>query len=225
MKIDCIIPTRGDRKEFVEFSVKQMENQTRKPDEIDVIDYPPINHHVDLPSRFRTGIQRRLEAGADIIFFIEDDDFYRPEYIETMIKMWTGAGQPALFGLDITVYYHLGLRMAGWQKHAGRASMYSSLITKEFDLSEWPKDPERFVDIQIWKNGNNKKAVSPIDAICLGIKHGHGKCGGSMHDPNNFLRAFRQTSMPDPDLSYLKAMTGPGFWFYKSIINKQDGNQ
>lgn len=222
MNIHCVIPTRGDRPEFVEFVVRQMQNQTLKPDFIDVIDHPPKSHHVDLPSRFQIGIERRLADGADVIFFIEDDDFYRQEYIETMMKMWIGAGKPALFGLDVTIYYHLGLRMAGSQKHTGRASMYSSMISKDFDMSEWPKDPERFVDLKIWKNGNSKKAVSPIDTLCLGIKHGHGKCGGSMHDPNNFLRAFKETLMPDDSLSYLKNFTGPGFWFYKSIINAQE---
>ena len=220
MKIDCVIPTRGDRKDFVDFVVKQMENQTLPIDEIDVVDHPPANSKVDLASRFRIGIERRLAAGADVVFFIEDDDFYRHEYIASMMQMWNASGRPALFGLDVTVYYHLNLRMSGHHTHKGRASMYSSMVTKDFDMSRWPKDPERFVDLKIWKQAKSKKAVSPMETICLGIKHGVGKCGGSMHDPKKFLRVFSQKGVPDPGLEYLQTTTGPGFWFYKSIINQ-----
>jgi len=223
LNIHAIIPTRGDRKEFVEFAVRQMENQTLSPNKISVIDYPPTSTKVDLASRFKYGIIQALADGADIIFFIEDDDFYRQEYIETMTQMWLGAGQPSLFGLDTTIYYHLGLKMAGWVKHLGRASMYSTMISKDFDISVWPNDPERFVDLKIWKQTKDKKAAPPIDMICLGIKHGHGKCGGSMHDPDKFMRMFRQHNLPDYNLDYLKQMTGPGFWFYRAIMNGQDG--
>jgi hypothetical protein len=97
------------------------------------------------------------------------------------------------------------------------------MITKDFDMSIWPKDPERFVDLKIWKQTKDKKAVSAIDAICLGIKHGHGKCGGSMHHPTKFMRMFRENNMPDTNLDFLSQMTGPGFWFYRAIMNKQEG--
>jgi len=223
LNIHAIIPTRGDRQQFVEFAVKQMENQTLKPDMISVIDYTPKDTRVDLASRFQYGIEQALQAGADVIFFIEDDDFYSAQYIETMIQMWIGADKPSLFGLDTTIYYHLGLKMAGWIKHEGRASMYSTMITKDFNMSVWPNDPERFVDLKIWKRTQDKKAVAPMDALCLGIKHGHGKCGGSMHDPNKFIRMFREKNLPDNSLNYLKRMTGPGFWFYRAIMNEQEG--
>jgi len=198
-----------------------MEAQTRVPDFINIVDHPIESNAVDLASRFKIGIQTSLKMGADLIFFIEDDDFYRPEYIKTMVQLWTGAGKPALFGLDVTIYYHLGLKMAGSIKHPGRASMYSTMITKDFDMSVWPEDPERFVDVKVWKDAVSKKAVTPTDTICIGIKHGHGLCGGSMHDPKRFLSMFRETKMPDENLNFLSDFTGPGFWFYKSIINKQ----
>ena len=223
MNIHAVIPTRGDRPDFVKFAVQQMESQTVKPDFINVVDYPPESDAVDLASRFKCGIQKSLEMGADLIFFIEDDDFYRPEYIETMLNLWTGAEKPDLFGLDVTIYYHLGLKMSGSVKHPGRASMYNTMITKDFDLSVWPdENPNLYLDIKIWKNSGSKKAVTPKDTLCLGIKHGHGKCGGSMHAPDRFLSMFRETKMPDGNLSFLSDFTGPGFWFYKAIINKQE---
>jgi len=227
MKIDCVIPTRGDRKDYVDFAVKQMKNQTMPPSEIDVVDHPPRRKgKVDLASRFKIGIERRLAAGADVIFFIEDDDFYTPDYIKTMIQMWSTSGNKTLFGIDETIYYHLGLRRVGFQTHKGRASMYSSMITKGFDMSIWPKDPARFVDLKIWKStkSKNKKAVTPLDTLCMGVKHGTGMCGGSMHDAKRFLRVFRNNGRPDSDLKYLQQITGPGFWFYKSIINADEKN-
>jgi len=221
VNIHAVVPTRGDRRDFVLFAVQQMKNQTVKPDFIHVVDYKPASDAVDIASRFKFGIQNSLMMGADLIFFIEDDDFYRPEYIETMLTLWCGAGKPDLFGLDVTVYYHLGLKMSGSVKHPGRASLYSTMITKDFDMSKWPDDPERFVDIKIWNQDVRKKAVTPPDIICLGIKHGHGKCGGSMHDEKRFLKQFRETKMPDGNLNFFSEFTGPGFWFYKAIINEQ----
>ena len=227
MKIDCVIPTRGNRKDFVDFAVKQIENQTFPPDFIEIVDHPPDSDKTDIASRYKIGIDRRLNAGADIIFFIEDDDFYCQNYIETMIKMWTAAGKPSLFGLDVTTYYHIGLKIYGDQSHEGRSSMYCTMMTKDFNVSNWPKDPDPFVDLKIWKGNKDKKAVTPVDTICLGIKHGQGKCAGSMHNANKFNKAFniRHKGKADSDLSYLQKITGPGFWFYKSMINGMEGGK
>lgn len=221
MKIDCVIPTRGDRSDFVDFAVKQLENQTLKPDFIEIVDHPPDTSKVDLASRYEIGIERRLNAGADVIFFIEDDDFYFSNYIETMVQMWIAAGKPSLFGLSSTTYYHLGVRMFGTMKHEGRSSMFCSMITKNFNMSNWPKDPDPFVDLKIWKGTKDKKAVQVLSDICLGIKHGCGKCGGSMHSPHRFQNAFKRTGLIDHELKCLQEITGEGFWFYKAIINQE----
>ncbi len=220
LKVHVIIPTRGDRPDFVLFAQKQMEGQTRKPDFIEVVDFPPQSGRCDIASRTKKGILNRLEAGADVVFIIEDDDFYCSEYIETMVDMWIGAGKPALFGINFSVLYHLGLRAWGRQEHEGRASLYNTLISKDFNMDVWPKDPERFVDLKIWKSKINKKSAVPCPKILsLGIKHGQGMCGGSMHAPERFVRTTRGTKNSDDNLEYLQQITGLGFWFYKCIIN------
>jgi len=225
LKIGVVIPTRGDRPDFVDFAVRQMESQTMKVDQFEIVDHPAESKEVDLASRFRIGIERCFSADADVVFFIEDDDFYKLNYIEAMMTLWAGARMPVLFGLDITSYYHLGIRMVGCVCHPGRASMYSSMVSKDFDLTAWPKDPERFVDIEIWKKTPGAVAVSPGQFINMGIKHGHGMCGGGMHDPKRFQRMFRNTKQEDENLDYLKEFTGPGFWFYKAIINQLEGHR
>ena len=227
MNIHALIPTRGDRKSFVEFAVAQMQRQTRVPDVIEVVDYQPASPAVDIASRFKFGIEKCFRAGADVVFFIEDDDFYSEKYIESMIKYWFHAEKPALFGIDSTVYYHLGLRMYAPIKHPGRASMYNTMISEDFDMSIWPEDPERYVDVAVWDKAVDKKTVSIPEPISLGIKHGHrnGLTGGSMHNPDRFLASSPKSKVADPDLNFLRHFTGVGFEFYEKIIAKNAKRQ
>ena len=52
-KVALITPTRGDRPLFKDQYWKIIENQTRKPDEVIVVDYPPISDKIDLSARYR----------------------------------------------------------------------------------------------------------------------------------------------------------------------------
>ena len=122
MKIGILIPTRGDRKELLLYALRQMDRQTRKPDMIELVDDAPLNGDKDITWRYRLGCERIFSKGADVVFLIEDDDWYSPDYIETMMNKWEESGKPGIFGIEETTYYHLGLRSFQHEVHKGRAS-------------------------------------------------------------------------------------------------------
>ena len=158
-----------------------MDRQTRKPDQWIIVD-EPTNIKPDLTYRVRIGIERAIENGADVILIMEDDDWYDPQYIEIMVDGWKRMGKPPIFGIGYTIYcYIFGGRFWNSQ-HKGRASLMSTLITKEAALSfKYPHDTEVWLDMAMWKIAGGK-TIEPNKAYSIGIKHGIGMCGGVGHN-------------------------------------------
>lgn len=80
---------------------------------------------------------------------------------------------------------------------------------------DWGQDNNPFTDIHLWNKINRRLVINPHKTICLGIKHGIGKCGAGMHVSN--LERYKND---DSDLSFLKDNTDKqSFEFYESLIN------
>lgn len=212
MKVGVLIPTRGDRPGFLEFAKKQMSKQTRLPDFIEIVDDPAIDQQKDITKRYRLGYQRLIDKGAEIIFFIEDDDWYSNSYIENMLVEWDKAGKPVIFGIGETYYYHLGVRAWFHMSHPPRASAYSTMITKIDNLT-WPKDNEPFLDLHLWKTVQGKTTIFN-KPITIGIKHGCGTYFGGIGHKS--LGMFKRG---DPDMVWLSHNIGDAetMEFYKKI--------
>jgi len=212
-RIGVIIPTRGDRPEFMAQALKLLERQTLQPSHVEIVTDVPVNQKKDITRRYRLGCERAFAKGMDVVIFIEDDDYYDSDYIRLMMEAWNAAGKPDVFGIGETTYYHLGLRNRNHQKHIDRASAFCTMISK---LPTFPRDEESFTDIHIWKNSTNKKTCLFPKPIAIGIKHGIGLCGGIGH--SKAMSGYRN---PDPDLSWLRANVDPeSFAFYESISNR-----
>lgn len=188
MKIGIIIPTRGDRTLFLDFAKKQIAKQLRKPNEIIIVDDPPLNNKKDITYRYKLGIERAVAKGCDVMLFWEDDDWYHPDYIRWMIDEWEKKGKPKLFGIDETYYYHIGVDKYLYMKHHTRASAFCTLVTPEILTSfTWPDFTYPFVDLKLWRFFQHKGAVAvPFGKIirAIGIKHGIGLTGGGGHRKN-----------------------------------------
>lgn len=213
MRIGVLIPDRNDRNDFLNHCLFMMRNQTVKPDIIEVVNFE-TNLKTDLTLRYKVGIKALKEKGADVIFFIENDDWYSKKYIETMLTKWIENGKPLLFGINNTVYYHIFRRTYKEMKHPNRASMMSTMISSELEI-HYPNDSEVFLDLYLW---NNYKGISATfeDTICLGIKHGIGVCGGNGHNDN-----FHYNNI-DSNLSYLfKKVDSDSFNFYLKCIESK----
>lgn len=192
MKIAVLIPDRGDRPKFLRNCLRMVDGQTMKPNMVCVVgmdegfEGSDIYVHVeteegvcDITKRYRVGYDTLREKGLDCILLMENDDWYDPDYIKTMVSEWERIGRPDLLGQTSTIYYHL--RLFSWftMHHTSRSSAMNTLIKADLEL-RWPVDEEPYTDIWLW---NLLKGVvfKPEKLICMGMKHGEGLCGGRSH--------------------------------------------
>lgn len=179
-----VLPTRGDRPQFLNHALHQLKNQSIQPEEIFIVNDPPKGNEKDITKRYKLGVQRALAKNHNIIFFIEDDDWYHPRYLETMLNKWKEAGKPPTFGINDTYYYHIGIHKYLYMKHPGRSSMFCTMVTDSISRLKWPNDRYAFVDMKLWKQIPGKTFSLGTDIIAIGIKHGIGLTGGGGHTPN-----------------------------------------
>lgn len=186
MKVGVLIPTRGNRPQFLQQSMRMLERQILNVDFVEVVDDKPRSTEKDITWRYRIGCERLVKKGADIIFFWEDDDYYSNNYLLKMWDGWNENGRPEIFGLNTTIYYHLGLKKWRRFEHPGRASAFTTMVTKDIVNFKWPKDSEPYTDLFLWR-GLTGKAVD-LGTIAVGIKHNIGLCGGNGHSSTSMYK-------------------------------------
>lgn len=187
MKIATITPTRGDRREFIAQCRRMIHRQTLPPDEVIFVNFQGKPDVKDITLRYKMGIEEARKRGCDVAFFIEDDDWYHHQYIEWMMRMWEANGQPDLFGVEETYYYHLKIQNLWHSNHPGRASAFSTMVNLKYTDMNWPEDSDPFTDMWIWREWRCKKACIKYDrekVYAIGVKHGMGLTGGSGHRNN-----------------------------------------
>ncbi len=215
IKIGVLIPTRGDRPNLLNFVLGQLDKQTVKPDVVEIMNDAPLNSDKDITWRYRIGCDRITSKKVDVIFLIEDDDYYHEGYIESMINEWIKSGKPEIFGIGETIYYHLAIKGYNKMIHPTRSSAFCTMFTKDgIKKMKWPKDNFPFTDIELWKQLQGKTFV-PEKTITIGIKgHKNGILfGGIGHRTDTKLYKTLDT-----DLNWLKSkMDENSFEFYKKI--------
>jgi hypothetical protein len=208
--IGAVIPTRGDRSIFLSRCLEMMYSQTMTIDLIHVVSEAPKSEEKDITYRYKKGFEYLFKEGCEVVFLIEDDDFYAPNYIETMFHHWKLNGKPEAFGLGSTTYYHLQRKMYTTMMHPNRSSAFSTMVTEAVLDMDFPADNEPFLDLEIWKQLDGKTFYVP-KPICLGIKHGVGACGGRGH-----LDEFPYKEQ-DPDSEFLLEVVGSMFKSYQNL--------
>lgn len=219
MKIGVVIPDRGDRPKFLELCKTMLQNQTRRPDIVLLVNYKPKSTQPDLTERIQKGFEYLQSKGCDCVLIIENDDYYSKDYIKYMTDEWSAKGRPQLLGIGNTTYYHLISQGIKKLNHPHRASLFNTLISCSYEV-EFPEPNEVFLDLYLWKNMEGM-TVQPDKIKAIGIKHGVGKCGGQGHD----VRIYRNV---DRDYQFLKDNTKEMFNSYLSIkeeILKEQTNQ
>lgn len=213
MKIAVVIPTRGDRPMFVDHALRLVTQQTRPADFIVLVNDPPETGEKDITLRYRIGLERAWEAGADVAFLMEDDDWYSPFYIGAMILEWEKRHRPPLFGIGYSIYYHIIREKIMRLEHIGRASAYNTMVTRGLDIN-FPADSDPFFDLHLWKYHRGGQTWSPERPLSLGIKHGIGLCGGKGHQ--------MMSRYVDPEYGFLQSTVDEtSYFFYAEIRAKQ----
>lgn len=220
MKVGVLIPTRGDRPLFLENYLRMVRTQTHQPARIHVVDYKPFSNSCDISQRYKLGYT--LMTGfndVDVVAFMEDDDYYAPDYLETMVKAWENHGKPDIFGTNYTIYYHIRLRKYYKMTHHTRASAMNTLIKPGLKIN-WPKDDDPFTDLWLWtRSGLEGKTFDPGRHISIGIKHGVGLTGGQSH-VDRLDRYNPPRGTDDPDFKFLKeTIDAESFKFYSTYFS------
>ena len=183
VRIAVLIPDRGDRPNFTNNCLKMMDEQTLFPVKVFHVNEPPKTEAKDITYRYRIGYNLLSNlSNVDLIAFIENDDYYAPNYLQTMAAHWIEEGKPDLLGTCYSWYYHIGLLKYTQLEHYTRSAAMNTLIVPKLKF-DWCADSEPYTDMHLWTNTPTlkKSIVNPKNIISIGIKHGVGKCGGGSH--------------------------------------------
>jgi len=221
MKIGIVIPDRGDRPKFKKHCQHMILNMDLDGFmEVYFVDYKSVNDECDITPRYKKGYEYFTQRGFELIFFMENDDWYAPNYLTEMIKAWRQHGEPPLFGTGYTYYYHIGLARYKQLIHPRRASAMNTLIKPGLEIV-YPKDNDPYLDAHLWQQFEKTGVTfQPKKIISIGMKHNVGKTGGAYHDSK--LERYRT---PDTNLEFLKNTVDlDSFLFYQSMHKeiKQD---
>lgn len=213
IKIAVIIPDRGDRPEFMKNCMRQLKAQTLLPVSIIMMSDPPKDDKVDITLRYRLGYEVCRGRDIDLIAFIENDDWYSPDYLKVMSQAWLRAGTPDLFGTNYTIYYHLKLRKYFKMQHDQRASAMNTFIRPDLQF-QWGLDHDPYADAWLWMGPKtyhlSKCLISPY-VISVGMKHGIGRCGGKNHV--DFLERYH-----NPDNGFLQnTLDAESYDFFRGL--------
>jgi len=160
---------------------------------------------------------RNLKAGIDLllqhyspnkieaIFIIEDDDYYRPNYLAVMMSLLDGC---LVLGESHTIYYNV--RLGRWIENQN--DTWSSLFQTAFKPAalRWFNKlyGEKFIDYAFFRLCEKPKLFRTPDKLSIGIKGIEGRAGiGAGH-------GFIPHMIPDESGSKLIELLGEDANFY-----------
>jgi len=143
---------------------------------------------------------------------IEDDDYYTPRYLSTMVERLKGY---FLVGEIKTIYYNVTLRGYIPNHNVRWASLFQTALTPEVIpvLSNVCRNRHIFVDMYLFKDmfkiSRSKVNLFVDGNLAIGIKGLPGRWGIGM--------GHRKTSrlIPDPDFTKLKELIGEDYKYYE----------
>ena len=215
MKIAILTPDRGDRNEFNTQYMQTIEKQTMQPDRISWLRYAPKSDKVDITERYRIGYEALSKTDCDAILFMEIDDYYAENYIETIVYEWINVGKPDLFGTTYTYFYNIRTKEYFKFTHHQRSMAMATLIKPNLNIN-WGADENPYTDVTLYSQ-LNYKLFTPEKPICIGIKHGIGLCGGAFHNTN--METYKTHGTQDKNMDFLKQhVDKESFEFYKNLF-------
>lgn len=207
MKYTIITPTRNERPNLLNLRhsyVKRMIEYSNSEGHIFVNDLvidtsllPIKPNTIDLWDRIKIGFLQALNTKTEAVIIIEDDDWYAPNHISTILNNLSGNN---ITGPNQTIYHNPLENRMMHINHPNRSSLCSTALSiTGIKLALKLNYPNAFVDLQFWKNITTPNAYQSDQPTVIGIKHGIGKCGGKGHN-ENFLKQL------DKDNNWLKSI-------------------
>ena len=153
------------------------------------------------------GINASENYDIEAIFIIEDDDYYRPEYLDQMMKRLTGF---QVIGEVNTIYYNVYFRRYVANGNHKHASLFQVAFTPDLVPVFRKCYMDKFIDSMFFRllNGNGVNLFT-ANNLAIGIKGIAGRPGiGAGHR--------RQMNMrPDLDMRYLTSLIGEDAKLYE----------
>lgn len=220
------ITCTGDRHVVFKLCEQWMARQTMKIDQWIVVDDGKVPTKVTLgqqyirrdprtddpPHTLGLNILAALpHIKGDKILFIEDDDYYKSNYVEVMNK-WLN--EYHLVGQANAIYYNLKYRW--WHTHPNtkHASLCQTGCTTYMlkYLEPLCKQDLRFIDIEFWAKSLGRKYIDKnTTRMCVGLKGLPGRTGIGMGHDEKFPN--------DPDFFYFKSFLGEDADVYFKLLN------
>lgn len=198
MKIIVVTPTRPERSVFRKNLDRLVALQTLKPYRHIVIDDEGQEGVRDIGRRYRIGVERAKLYRADLIAFMEDDDYYAPTYLEMLAANYHVP--TAIIGISHSIYYHIKTNKWSRFAHPGRASTNATAIKIDAPFRMWADDC-RYVDLDIWQKLRPRQFILPTEKeLVIGIKHGMVLTGGGGHQKD-----WRKYKNEDKDWAWLSS--------------------
>ena len=149
------------------------------------------------------------EDDIEGIFIIEDDDYYKANYLEEMMKRF---GDYDIIGEKNTVYYNVKWRNYYRHPNTTHASLFQTAFSiKALSLFEQSLGV-KFIDCLFWEKGVNKHLFNAGD-LAVGMKGIPGRAGiGMGHNRNSGMTN-------DLALHKLRELIGDDCEFYASYGN------
>lgn len=72
-----------------------------------------------------------LEVQGDVVCFIEDDEWYHPDYLAKMVEFYEETSCPRI-GIRPAIYYHVPRRIYRIHPNVDRASLSQTLLSREW---------------------------------------------------------------------------------------------
>ena len=159
----------------------------------------PFDYHYNTQWQGRASLANKIAFAMDLpiagemIAFIEDDDWYSPEYLKTAFERMSQGH--VLIGEGDALYYSVKYRW--WYRHhnRGHASLCQTCAAasiKKVIKDECVIDTGPFLDVRLWSDRRIlKKQVFIGTKTCIGIKsmpgrNGYG-CGHKKWDRSSVL--------------------------------------
>jgi len=158
---------------------------------------------------------------GDYIFIIEDDDYYAPTYLGTMLKLLKVA---PVVGEGVAKYYNIRVPGHKVLNNYKNSSLCQTGITKEYVplLYQAVHSGELYFDVKFWDMVKERKIPTLLMwnlDLCIGIKGMPGRVGISGHGHEDKGYYF------DSNFSKLKTLVGSqAAQFYIGVadaINRQ----
>ncbi len=228
--VTLVTPT-GSRQKAFELCEKYMARQTYKGSlQWIVVDDSPKNptkctmgqEYIVGPKEWKPGINtQRFNMDAalphikgDYIFVIEEDDYYKPDYIETYLDFLKHAD---LVGEGDVTYYSLKVKGFKEMQNYLHASTCQTAFRKSY-LPAFERalhSGEKFFDILLWNTARSLKHSYIMFHglhLCVGMKGLPGRSGIGFGHTNTV------EFTPDPQYVKLKQLVGDDFSFYKDWL-------